>query len=148
MAESWQENLVITAEGIAQIWREVKRIAVLGIKTEAQSGQPAFYVPEDLQRAGFTIIPVPVYVPDATHILGQHVYRKVADIPGGVDMVNVFRRSQDVPPHVDDILAAKPKVVWMQSGIRNDEVARRLAEAGIRVVQDRCAMVEHRRHGR
>jgi uncharacterized protein len=145
MPEAWQQNLVTSQEAIAQIWREVKRIAVLGIKTEAQAGQPAFYVPEYLQRAGYEVIPVPVYFPDATHILGQHVYRKVADIPGGVDMVNVFRRGQDVPPHVDDILAAKPKVVWMQSGIRNEEAARRLAEAGILVVQDRCAMVEHRR---
>lgn len=147
MAEDWQQNLVTTGEQIARIWREVKRIAVLGMKTEAQSGQPAFYVPEYLHRAGYEIVPVPVYFPDATHILGQHVYRRVADIPGTVDMVNVFRRSQDVPPHVDDILAATPKVVWMQSGIRNDEAARRFAEAGILVVQDRCAMVEHRRYG-
>ena len=145
MSESWEDNLVTSQEGIAQIWRETKRVAVLGIKTEAQSGQPAFYVPDYLQRAGLEIVPVPVYFPDATHILGQRVYRKVADVPGEIDMVNVFRRGQDVPPHVDDILAAKPKVVWMQSGIRNDEAARRFAEAGIRVVQDRCAMVEHRR---
>jgi predicted CoA-binding protein len=146
--EDWQKNLVTSGEGIAEIFRDVKRIAVLGIKTEAQSGQPAFYVPEYLHRAGYDVIPVPVYFPDVTTILGKHVYRKVADIPGGVDMVNVFRRSVDVPPHVDDILAAKPKVVWMQSGIRNEEAARRLAEAGIKVVQDRCAMVEHRMHGR
>lgn len=145
MPESWEDNLITTQEGIAQIWRETRRIAVLGIKTEAQSGQPAFYVPDYLQRAGFEIVPVPVYFPDATHILGQRVYRKVADVPGEIDMVNVFRRGQDVPPHVDDILAARPKVVWMQSGIRNDEAARRFAEAGIKVVQDRCAMVEHRR---
>lgn len=145
MSESWEDNLVTSQEGIAQIWRETRRIAVLGIKTEAQSGQPAFYVPDYLQRAGFEIVPVPVYFPDATHILGQRVYRKVADVPGEIDMVNVFRRGQDVPPHVDDILAARPKVVWMQSGIRNDEAARRFAEAGIKVVQDRCAMVEHRR---
>jgi predicted CoA-binding protein len=145
MPESWEDNLVTSQEGIAQIWRETRRIAVLGIKTEAQSGQPAFYVPDYLQRAGMEIVPVPVYFPDATHILGQRVYRKVADVPGEIDMVNVFRRGQDVPPHVDDILAARPKVVWMQSGIRNDEAARRFAEAGIKVVQDRCAMVEHRR---
>ncbi len=146
MEESWRDNLVTTEQGIAEIIRGSKRVAVLGIKTEAQAGQPAFYVPEYLQRAGYEVIPVPVYFPDATHILGQHVYRKVADIPGEVDMVNVFRRSQDVPPHVDDILAAKPRAVWMQSGIRNEEAARRLAGAGIKVVQDRCLMVEHRRH--
>jgi hypothetical protein len=74
------------------------------------------------------------------------VYRRVADIPGDVDLVNVFRRSEDVPPHLDDILAKKPKAVWMQSGIRHDEVAERLARAGIDVVQDRCLMVEVRRH--
>jgi predicted CoA-binding protein len=147
MTESWEGNLVTSQEGIAAIWRDVRRIAVLGIKTEAQSGQPAFYVPEYLQRAGFEVIPVPVYFPDATHILGQRVYRTLTAIPGGVDMVNLFRRSQDVPPHVDDIIAAGPKVVWMQSGIRNDEAARRFAQAGMRVVQDRCAMVEHRRAG-
>lgn len=146
--EDWRSNLVTSDAEVAQLWRDTKRIAVLGIKTEAQGGQPAFYVPEYLQRAGFDIVPVPVYYPDATEILGQPVYRTVAEVPGEIDMVNVFRRSQDVAPHVDDILAAKPKSVWMQSGIRNEEAARRFAEAGIRVVQDRCAMVEHRRHGR
>jgi hypothetical protein len=145
--EDWQRNLLHTDADIAQLWRDTKRIAVLGIKTEAQSGQPAFYVPDYLQRAGFDVVPVPVYYPDATTILGQPVFRSVAAIPGGVDMVNVFRRPADVPGHVDDILAAKPKYVWMQSGIRNEEAARRLAEAGIKVVQDRCAMVDHRRLG-
>lgn len=148
MADEWRQNLVSSDAEIGAIWREVKRVAVLGMKTEAQSGQPAFYVPEYLANAGYDIVPVPVYFPDVTTILGRHVYRKVADIPGGVDMVNVFRRSQDVPPHLDDILAAKPKVVWMQSGIRNEQAAEALARAGIRVVQDRCAMVEHRRHAR
>ncbi|MDP9348337.1 MAG: CoA-binding protein, partial [Gemmatimonadota bacterium] len=121
---------------------------VLGIKTEAQAGQPAFYVPQYLDRAGLEVIPVPVYYPDVTEILGKTVYRAVADVPGEIDIVNVFRRSQDVPPHVDDILRARPRAVWMQSGIRNAEVARRLAEAGIKVVQDRCLMVDHRRLGR
>jgi predicted CoA-binding protein len=146
MEESWRDNLVTTEQGIAEIIRGSKRVAVLGIKTEAQAGQPAFYVPEYLHRAGVDVVPVPVYYPDVTEILGKKVYRTVADIPGGVDLVDVFRRSQDVPPHVDDILAAKPRAVWMQSGIRNEEAARRFAEAGIKVVQDRCLMVEHRRH--
>jgi predicted CoA-binding protein len=145
MDESWRDNLVTTEQGITEILRGTKRVAVLGMKTEAQSGQAAFYVPEYLHNAGLDVVPVPVYYPDVTEILGKKVYRQVADVPGEVDMVNVFRRSQDVPPHVDDILAARPKAVWMQSGIRNDEAARRLAEAGIKVVQDRCLMVEHRR---
>jgi predicted CoA-binding protein len=148
METDWRQNLVTTSEGIAEILRDTRRIAVLGIKTEAQAGQPAFYVPEYLHGAGLDIVPVPVYYPDATRILGKPVYRTLADIPGTVDMVNVFRRPQDVAQHVDDILAAKPKSVWMQSGIRDDDAARRFAEAGIRVVQDRCLMVEHRRLGR
>ncbi len=141
------ENLLTTQDQIAALLKETKRIAVLGIKTEAQPHQPAFYVPEYMQRAGYEIVPVPVYYPDATEILGRKVYRTVAEIAGEVDLVNVFRRSQDVPQHLDDLLAAKPKAVWMQSGIRNDAVARTLAEEGIRVVQDRCLMVEHRRLG-
>jgi uncharacterized protein len=142
--ESWRDNLVQSADGIQTILRESRRIAVVGIKTDAQNGQPAYWVPEYLQGAGYEIVPVPVYYPDATEILGQPVYRSLADVPGPLDLVLVFRRSADVSKHVDEILAARPRAVWMQSGIRNDEAARRLAEAGIRVVQDRCAMVEHR----
>lgn len=127
---------------------ETRRIAVVGIKTEAQSYQPAFYVPQYMAQAGFEIIPVPVYYPEVTEILGQKVYRKLADVPGDIDLVNVFRRSPDVAGHVEDLLAKKPKAVWMQSGIRNDEAAETLARAGIRVVQDRCLMVEHRVLGR
>jgi predicted CoA-binding protein len=146
MAEaSWTDNLISSDEGIAEILRETRRVAVLGMKTEAQGGQAAFYVPEYLHNAGLDVVPVPVYYPEATQILGKKVYRRVADIPGEVDMVNVFRRSQDVPPHVDDILAKKPRAVWMQSGIHNEDAARRFAAAGIKVVQNRCLMVEHRR---
>jgi uncharacterized protein len=141
----WRENLVEDSAAIAALVRETRRVAVLGIKTEAQAGQPAFYVPEYLHQAGLDVVPVPVYYPEVTEILGRKVYRRVADIPGPLDMVDVFRRAQDMEPHLDDLLAAAPKSVWLQSGIRNDAVARRLAEAGIRVVQDRCLMVEHRR---
>jgi predicted CoA-binding protein len=90
--------------------------------------------------------PVPVYYPDVTEILGTPVFRRLADIGRPIDMVNVFRRSHDIPPHVDDILAVQPKSVWFQLGIRNDEAAETLARAGIKVVQDRCLMVEWRRH--
>ena len=117
---------------------------MLGIKTEAQSNQPAFYVPNYLASAGFEVIPVPVYYPNVTTILGREVFRKLVDIPVDVDMVNVFRRSDDVPQHIDDILAKKPQAVWMQSGIANPEAAEKLARAGIKVVQDKCLMVEHR----
>ena len=141
----WQNNLIEDPVRIREVLRDARRIAVLGIKTEKQAGKPAFYVPEYLQRAGYEIIPVPVYYPEVTEILGEKVYRKVADIPGGADLVVVFRRSPDVAGHVDDLIAAEPSAVWMQAGIRNEDAARRLAAAGILVVQDRCAMVEHRR---
>ena len=141
---NWQRNLLTNSIEIANLLKETHTIAVLGIKTEAQAGQPAFYVPSYLQAAGFQIIPVPVYYPNATHILEQQVYRRLLDIPIDVDLVNVFRLSQDVPPHVQDILAKMPKVVWLQSGIRNDAAAETLAKAGIKVVQDRCLMVDHR----
>ena len=133
----WRDNLVESDADVAAILADAKRIAVLGIKTEAQRDRPAFYVPEYMARAGSDIVPVPVYFPDATEILGRRVYRRLADIPGSVDMVNVFRRSHDIPQHVPDILAARPKVVWIQTGIRNDAVAETLARAGIKVVQDR-----------
>ena len=141
---NWQENILNSSDEIRELLKQTKSIAVLGIKTEAQSFQPAFYVPQYMYNKGFKIIPVPVYYPEATEILGEKVYRKLADVPEEIDMVNVFRRSQDIPPHVEDILAAKPKSVWFQLGIRNDEAARTLAENGIKVVQDLCLMVEHR----
>ena len=140
----WRQNLIDDREGLRRLLAETKTIAVLGIKTEAQAGQPAFYVPQYLHRAGFQLVPVPVYYLQVTHILGLPVYRTLKDIPFPIDLVNVFRRSQDVEPHVDDILATRPKGVWMQSGIRNDAVAEELAKAGIKVVQDRCLMVDHR----
>src|SRR5262245_32961218 len=137
-------NIVDTQSGIRDILTQSKTIAVLGIKTEAQADQAAFYVPKYMQNAGYEVIPVPVYYPDVLEILGRKVYRKLVDIPGAVDLVNVFRRPNDVSPHVDDILAKKPKAVWLQLGIRIDEVALELAQAGIKVVQDRCIMVDHR----
>ena len=143
----WETNLIYSPAHIRELILQTKRLAILGIKTEAQADQPAFYVPDYLARAGFEIIPVPVYYPDVTEILGKKVYRRLIDIPGEIDLVDVFRRSHDIDAHVGDILAKKPKAVWFQSGIRNDQVAAQLAQAGIKVVQDRCLMVEHRRVG-
>lgn len=140
----WKKNIITDEAGLKRLLADTKRIAVLGIKTEAQSEQAAFYVASYLDSAGLDVVPVPVYYPEVTQILGRPVYRKVADIPGEIDMVNIFRRPEDVLPHVDDILAKKPKSVWMQLGIRNDEAAEKLARAGIKVVQDRCLMVDHR----
>lgn len=142
----WRTHLIDDDAGIGRIIDATHRIAVLGIKME--SFQPAFYVPQYAQKAGFEIVPVPVYYPDATEILGERVYRSVSEIPGEVDLVNIFRRPHAVLAHVDDIIAKKPKAVWMQLGVANDEAAERFARAGIDVVQDHCLMVELRRHGR
>lgn len=144
--EDWRRHIIDDDEGIGRLIDETRRIAVLGIKVDP--AKPAHFVPAYAQRVGFEIVPVPVYYPEVTEILGRRVYRTVSSVPGDVDMVNVFRRSNDVPPHVDDILAKKPKSVWMQLGIRNDAAAEILARAGIDVVQDRCLMVELRHHGK
>ncbi len=143
----WQSKLVEDDAGAFRILRASKRLAVLGIKPESHAAQPAFYVPRFLQHAGYDVIPVPVYYPEITEILGQPVYRSVEAIPDPVDLVVVFRRPHDIPPHVPDLIAAHPKAVWFQLGIRNDQAAEELARAGIEVVQDRCTMVEVRRMG-
>jgi len=134
---NWQENILSSAEQIRDLILQTKRIAVLGIKTDAQADQPSVYVPMYMKTAGFEIVPVPVYYPDATVILGEKVFRRLIDIPGDINMVDVFRRSHDVAGHIDDIMAKKPNSVWLQSGIRNDAAAEIFAKAGIKVVQDR-----------
>jgi predicted CoA-binding protein len=130
-------------EQIAALLRATRRVAVLGMKMEPE--KPALYVPSYLIDVGLEVIPVPVYYPGVTEILGRKVYRKVADVPGPIDIVDVFRRSKDVAAHVADIVTAKPRCVWLQQGIRDDEAARKFSSAGILVVQDRCLMVDHER---
>ncbi len=142
----WRANILEDDAKIGELIRSTKRVAVLGIKTEAQADQASFYVPKFLADAGVDVVPVPVYYPDAKEILGKKVHRKVADVPGAVDIVDVFRKPSDVAGHLEDLLAKKPRAVWMQLGIRNDAAAEALARAGILVVQDRCLMVEWRRH--
>jgi predicted CoA-binding protein len=143
--DDFRENLLEDDEArIEALLRSARRVAVLGIKTEAQRLQPAYYVPATLQDLGLEIVPVPVYFPEATEILGRKVYRKLTDVPGELDIVDVFRRSSDVAGHLDELLAKRPRAVWLQSGIRDDRTAEALAKAGILVVQDRCLMVDYR----
>lgn len=137
-------HVLESAEEITELLAQTKRVAVLGIKTEAQADQASFYVPKYLVDNGFEVVPVPVYYPETTTILGRPVVRQLADISPPVDMVNVFRRSKDLAAHLDDILLAKPKSVWLQQGIKDAAFAERLSNAGIKVVQDRCLMVELR----
>ena len=135
-------TIITGYQDIRDLLRATINIAVLGMKTEKHSDQPAFYVPKYLLGAGFEVIPVPVYYPEVTQILGLPVYRKLSDIPGPIDLVNVFRRPQDIDKHVDEILRAKPKAVWFQLGITNASAAEKFAGAGMKVVQNRCIMVE------
>ncbi|MHB1846682.1 MAG: CoA-binding protein [Deltaproteobacteria bacterium] len=141
----WRDNLLVDEASIAGLVRSAKRVAVLGIRSKAHSDRPAYYVPAALSAAGVTILPVPVYPEPVDEILGQPLYATLAAAPGPIDIVDVFRRPSDIPPHLPDLLAARPRAVWFQSGIRNDEAAQLLAQNGILVVQDRCLMVDHRR---
>jgi uncharacterized protein len=131
-----------SSDAITHLLQRTRRIAVLGIKAEVDADQPAFYVPQYLADVGYEIVPVPVYYPDARTILGRRVYRRLADVPKPIDLVNVFRRAGDLMPHVPDIVAAQPRVVWLQLGIRHSRFADILMSEGILVVQDLCLMVE------
>lgn len=125
-------------EKLRQILESTKRIAVIGMKR----GGPAYNVPAYMERAGYEIVPVN---PTLDAIDDRQVFASVDQVDAAVDMVNVFRRSEAVGDHLDEILAMEPRptTVWLQLGIRNDEVARRLEEAGIEVVQDRCLKIDH-----
>lgn len=132
-------------DAIDRLLQRTRRIAVLGIKPETRAERPAHQIPLYLSNAGYEVLPVPVYYPEIERILGVAVHRRLADVPGRIDVVDVFRKSEDLEPHLPDLLAAKPRVVWLQSGIRHDAFAGKLLDAGIDVVQDRCMRVEHRR---
>lgn len=137
---------LVTDEDVAALLTGVRRVAVLGIKTESQASEPAYYVARYLVEAGLDVVPVPVYYPDAKTILGRKVFRLVAAVPPPpLDLVDVFRRVSDLRPHLPDLLLARPRAVWFQQGIRDDDVTAEFVRAGIYVVQDRCVMVDHMR---
>jgi predicted CoA-binding protein len=119
-----------------------RTVAVVGIKD--RESEDAFRIPQYLQRAGYRIVPVN---PKLASVLNEPCKKSLAEVDQPVDIVNLFRASEHVPAHVDEILAMKPlpRVVWMQLGIHHGPSAQRLRDAGIEVVQDRCIMVDHRR---
>lgn len=127
---------------LREILTEAESVAVVGIKDDPE--QDAFRVPRYLQRAGYRIVPVN---PKLGEVLGERAWPSLEKLPAPVDLVDLFRAPEHIPAHVDEILALPepPKAVWMQLGIQHGESAARLRAAGIRVVQDRCMMVEHRR---
>ena len=122
------------------ILRSARRVAVVGLSPKPE--RPSHGVARYLQRAGYTIIPVR---PTGQAILGEPVQPdlRAAAAAGPIDIVDIFRRSESVPGLLDDLLAVRPRLVWMQVGVRDDETARRLEAAGIPVVMDRCLAVDH-----
>lgn len=121
-----------------------KTVAVLGAHREPM--RPAFYVPDYLHQQGYDVYPVNPALVGHT-LWGHPVVMSLTDVPVPVDLVDVFRRPDALPDHLAEILAMDPlpRIVWLQQGIRHDGFARKLLEAGIDVVQDRCTLAEHRR---
>src|ERR671932_844424 len=121
---------------------QLKNIAVVGVSKNQE--KPSHQVPKYLIEHGYNVIPVN---PTLTEVLGRKAYPTIADIPEKVDIVNVFRKPEDVPAVIDDALKKKNgiKVFWMQLGIHNDDAERKAKENGIDVVYNRCMMEEHKR---
>ena len=131
---------------IREILKTSPTIAVLGFHVEPEKA--AYYVPEYLQEEGYKVIGVNPKYAGQQH-LGAAVRSTLAEIREPVDLVDVFRRPQEIPAHVEDILAMspRPKVVWFQLGIKHEEAAAILEAAGIIVVQNRCTLADHQRLG-
>ena len=127
---------------IADILSKYKTIAVVGLSSNPM--RPSHEVSEYMQRAGYRIIPVN---PNEKEVLGERSYARLEDVPEGVDVVSIFRRTEEVPPVVESAIRVGAKVVWMQLGIENEEAAEKARAAGLAVVEDACILLEHRRRG-
>ncbi len=129
-----------TLEDLRQILATAKTVAVVGLSDKPD--KPSHSIPAYLQRQGYRIIPVN---PKLTEVLGEKAYPTLRDVPVPVDVVDIFRRAEDVPPVVEDAIAIGAKVVWMQLGIVNEEAAARAEAAGLTVVMDTCMGATHQR---
>ena len=140
----WRANLVTDDDGLRTILREARTIAVLGAKAAAH--EPAHDVPAYLGSQGYRMRSVNPKLA-AQQIHGARAVATLAELPEPADVIEIFRRPEHLPAHAQEILALpwRPRAVWFQLGIRNDATAELLARAGMRVVQDRCMMPEHRR---
>ncbi len=125
---------------IKGILKEYRTVAVVGLSPKEE--RPSYNVARYLKSQGYRIIPVN---PNAREVLGEASYPDLKSIPEKVDIVDIFRRSEDVPPIVDEAIAIGAKVVWMQEGIINHEAAERARKAGLEVIMDRCMLKEHKR---
>ncbi len=131
---------MVGGDAVAQILRSAKTIAVVGLSSNPMraSNEVAAY----LKLAGYRIIPVN---PNETEVLGEKAYARLEDVPEPVDIVDVFRRAEDVPPVADATIGIGAKVLWLQLGIANAEAAAKARAAGLVVVEDACLLVEHKR---
>ena len=125
---------------ILEILKKYKTIAVVGLSSNPL--RPSFGVTEYMQGKGYRIIPVN---PNETEVLGEKSYPRLEDVPEKIEIVNVFRRAEEVPPVVESAIRVGAKVVWMQMGIENEEAAAMARAAELVVVEDACILVEHRR---
>ena len=137
------DGAATSADVILEILKHHKTIAVVGLSSNPM--RPSFGVTEYMQGAGYRIIPVN---PNETEVLGEKSYARLEDVPEKVDMVNIFRRAEDVPPVVESAIRIGAKAVWMQQGIENEEAADKAGAAGLVVIEDACILVEHRRRAR
>ena len=131
------------ADAILELLNKYKTIAVVGLSSNPM--RPSFGVTEYMQGAGYRIIPVN---PNETEVLGEQCYARVEDVPVKIDIVNIFRRAEEVAPVVESAIRIGAKVVWMQQGIENQSAAVRARAAGLVVIEDGCILVEHRRRAR
>jgi hypothetical protein len=129
-------------DAAAKALMEAKTVAVVGL--DAREWRTAYRIAAYLQAHGYRVIPVPVQEP-ADEVLGEHAYLSLRDIPGHVDLVDVFVRSEHTGAIIDDAIAIGAGAVWLQQGIVNDEGLARARAAGLAATQDRCTMVDHRR---
>lgn len=134
-------RLISALDDVRAVLLQARVVAVLGAHSDP--GRPACYVPTYLKAQGYRVLPVNPRLAGQS-LWGEPVRATLAEITEPVDLLDVFRRSEDLPDHLEEIRSLAPRVAWFQSGIRNDGVARRLIEAGIDVVQDRCTYADHR----
>jgi predicted CoA-binding protein len=142
-------NILESDAELAAVVRAARTVAVVGMKDESRRGEPAFAIPNICHNLGMKILPVNPTIESA---LGVKAVAHLADLQEPFDLVDVFRRSERIPALAEEILALpqerRPEVVWLQSGIQHDAAALKLAQAGIRVVQDACLGVLASRHRR
>jgi len=132
-------NFPASPDPIRDLLRSSKTIAVVGLSSSPR--RPSYEVGSYLQRAGYRIVPVN---PNESEVFGEKSYARLEDIPFPIDIVDVFRRSEDVPPVADSAIAIRAKAIWLQQGIINAEAAAKAHAAGLLVVQDACLFVEHK----